>query len=44
MYPGAEMEFLSISPKTWWDWSMPKKQVRETETFQQLLLSVKCWE
>lgn len=41
---GAEMGLLSISPKTWCDWDIPEKQVRETETFQLLLFGVKCWE
>lgn len=36
--------FYSISCKIWWDWSIPEKQVCGTETFQQLLLGVKCWE
>lgn len=37
---GAKMGFLCLSPKTWWDWSIPEKEVCEMEASQQLLRSV----
>lgn len=41
---GAKKGFLGITPKTWWHWNIPEKQVCESETSQQLLLGVKRWE